>query len=130
YHFLKGAPEIGLAVYAASPVEQARTQEQIDQWAGEGLRVLGPSYRRHQTVEDHAGYSWAGLLAMEDPIRDGVMEAISVARRAGIQVKMITGDYRRTAERIGCNIGLMQPGDDVLEGVELASLNDRDLRER
>lgn len=130
YDFLKGAPEIVLSMCAASPVEQARTQEQIDQWAGEGLRLLGLAYRRHQTLENHTGYTWVGLLAMEDPIRDGVMEAIGVARRAGIQVKMITGDYRRTAERIGCNIGLMQPGDDVLEGAELASLSDRDLRER
>jgi Ca2+-transporting ATPase len=67
---------------------------------------------------------------MEDPIRDGVMEAISVARRAGIKVKMITGDYRRTAEQIGCNIGLMQPGDDILEGTELASISDHELQER
>ncbi len=51
---------------------------------------------------------------MEDPIREGVVEAIQVAQRAGIQVKMITGDYRRTAERIGRNIGLMKEGELII----------------
>lgn len=130
YDFLKGAPEIILEMCALRLAEKAAIQEKIDQWAGEGLRLLGLAYRPHKTLEDHTGYIWVGLLAMEDPIREGVVEAIGVARRAGIRVKMITGDYRRTAERIGCNIGLMQAGEEILEGAELAGLADEQLRER
>jgi Ca2+-transporting ATPase len=112
------------------PASQTRIQEQIKQWAGEGLRLLGLAFRPHRSLDDHWGYTWAGLLAMEDPVREGVVESLGVAHRAGIQVKMITGDYRLTAERIGRNIGLMQADEEVLEGSELAALNDEWLKER
>ncbi len=130
YDFLKGAPEIVLSMCSIDPDEQVRILGVIDQWAGDGLRLIGLAYRAHMTLEDHTNYTWVGLLAMEDPIRDGVIEAIGVAHRAGIRVKMITGDYRRTAERIGSNIGLMQPGEDILEGAELSGLSDQQLQER
>jgi len=67
---------------------------------------------------------------MEDPVREGVVEAIRVAQKAGIQVKMITGDYRKTAEHIACSIGLMNEGDQSLEGPEVAALSDEQLQER
>ena len=53
-----------------------------------------------------------------------------MAQRAGIQVKMITGDYRRTAERIARNIGLCAGEDQIMEGEELAALSDEQLQER
>ena len=129
-NYLKGAPEIVLEMCALDDGEKNRLLELIDAWAGDGLRLLGLAWRAHRSLEEHEGYTWAGLLAMEDPIRDGVVESVRVANRAGIRVKMITGDYRRTAERIACNIGLMQPGDEILEGVELAELPDAELQQR
>ena len=59
---------------------------------------------------------------MEDPVREGVVEAIQVAQKAGIQVKMITGDYRRTAEHIARSIGLMKKGDQTLEGAQIGCI--------
>jgi Ca2+-transporting ATPase len=67
---------------------------------------------------------------MEDPIREGVREAIQVALQAGIQVKMITGDYQRTAERIAAMIGLPVGQSQVMDGEELARLDDRQLADR
>ena len=91
---------------------------------------MGLACRPLGSLEDHSGYAWIGLIAMEDPIREGVREAVSLAQRAGIQVKMITGDYRRTAERIACNIGLLKAGEGTLEGEELERMSDEELRER
>jgi Ca2+-transporting ATPase len=110
----------------------------VDAWAGEGMRLLGLAYRPLGLLEDRNGYTWVGLLGMEDPIREGVHEAVEVARHAGIQIKMITGDYRRTAERIARNIGLlalseaegMEEGDEILEGDELSTLTDEQLQAR
>jgi magnesium-transporting ATPase (P-type) len=59
-----------------------------------------------------------------------VVEAVHVARRAGIKVKMITGDYPKTAEHIARRLGLMQAGERSLEGQELASLDDEALQAR
>lgn len=130
FDYLKGAPEIILTMCDTADEEKTRIQEKIDQWAGDGLRLLGLAYRPHKSLEDHSGYIWSGLLAMEDPIREGVKESLDLAYRAGIRVKMITGDYRRTAERIGSSIGLMHPEDEVVEGSELDALSDEDLKAR
>jgi len=130
YHFLKGAPEIVLKMCQINDGERQRILAQIEQWAGEGLRLLGLAYRHYGILEDHSGYKWVGLIGMEDPIREGVHEAVLLAKHAGIQVKMITGDYRRTAERIASNIGLLQNGEETLEGEELAQLNDEELAKR
>ena len=92
----------------------------MDDWAGEGLRLLGLAYRPMGKLEDYSGYTWVGLVGIQDPIRDGVQDSVNVAQHAGIQVKMITGDYRRTAEKIGRSIGLLKPNDHSLEGEELA----------
>jgi Ca2+-transporting ATPase len=128
--YLKGAPEIVLTMCQVDESDKTRLLTQVDQWAGEGLRLLGLAFRPHKALEGHTGYTWIGLLAMEDPVREGVMEAIHVAQQAGIQVKMITGDYQRTAERIGRNIGLIKEDDLVLAGEELAALSDETLQER
>ena len=130
YNYLKGAPEIVLDMCKVSATERDRILAQVDAWAGEGLRLLGLAYRPLGLLEDRNGYTWVGLLGMEDPIREGVHEAVEVAQHAGIQIKMITGDYRRTAERIARNIGLMEEGDEILEGDELSTLTDEQLQAR
>ena len=127
YDFLKGAPELVLEMCQVLPDKKASVLAMVETWAGEGLRLLGLAYRPHVSLENHSGYQWAGLVAMEDPIREGVRDAVQVAHRAGIQVKMITGDYRRTAERIASNIGIIQEGDVVLEGDDLSKLSDEQL---
>jgi len=129
YLFLKGAPEIVLAMCDVSIEERESLLAQVDEWAGEGLRLLGLACRSGGIMENYSGYTWLGLLGMEDPVREGVMQAIKVARHAGIQVKMITGDYRRTAERIASNISLMKEGDQTLEGGQTTALTDEQLRE-
>ena len=128
--FLKGAPEIVLGMCDLSAAERARVLATVDEWAGEGLRLLGLAFRQGGALDSYQGYTWIGLLGMEDPVREGVHEAIDVARQAGIQVKMITGDYRRTAERIGASIGLLQSGDQALEGAQVALLSDEELRQQ
>ncbi len=130
FNYLKGAPEIVLEMCQPKKNERSRILSQIEEWAGEGLRLLGLAYRADGPVEEHAGYTWLGLLGMEDPLREEVRESIQVARKAGIQVKMITGDYRKTAERIARNIGLMQAGDEIIEGEELEAMGDEELAGR
>ena len=63
-------------------------------------------------------------------MREGVPEAIQVAHHAGINIKMITGDYRKTAEKIAATIGLLKAGDLTLEGADVASLSDEELQQK
>ena len=129
YYFLKGAPEIVLGMCSVEDGLRQRILAQVDEWAGEGMRLLGLAYRQGGELETYSGYTWAGLLGMEDPVREGVVNAIQVARRAGIQTKMITGDYRRTAEKIAANIGLLNAGERSLDGEAIARLTDEQLQE-
>jgi Ca2+-transporting ATPase len=130
YNFLKGAPEIVLGMCKIAPEEKARFLALVDQWAGEGLRMIGLAYRPLGKLDDYSGYTWVGLVGMEDPVREGVIEAIRVAQKAGIQVKMITGDYLKTAEHIARSIGLMKEGEQSMEGPAVATLSDEQLQER
>ena len=50
-------------------LERERLLAQVDEWAGEGLRLLGLAFRRDGILEDYSGYTWLGLLGMEDPVR-------------------------------------------------------------
>jgi Ca2+-transporting ATPase len=130
FNFLKGAPEIVLTMCKVTEAERAEILAKVDSWAGEGLRLLGLAYRSMGALENHAGYTWLGLLGMEDPIRDGVVDSIRVAHEAGIHVKMITGDYRKTAEKIARTIGLMEQNEEIVEGDALAELTDEQLRKK
>ena len=131
YYFLKGAPEIVLGDVRC--LRQENRPATWRRWMSGPARACAcwawPTARMGR-LDDYTGYTWVGLLGMEDPVREGVLEAIQVAQHAGIQVKMITGDYRRTAERIARSIGLMQEGDQTLEGDEVAALSDEQLQER
>ncbi len=129
YNFLKGAPEIVLGMCNLSPEEEARYRLKVDQWAGEGLRMIGLAYRQLGKLDDYSGYSWVGLVGMEDPVRKGVVESVEVAQKAGIQVKMITGDYLKTAEHIARSIGIMKEGEQSLEGPAVAALSEKELQE-
>ena len=67
-------------------------------------------------------------MKISSSLQDFVREAIQVAQHAGIQVKVITGDYRLTAERIASSIGLFQEGDQTLEGAQINALTDGQLQ--
>jgi Ca2+-transporting ATPase len=129
YNFLKGAPEIVMGMCKLAPAEKTRILALADKWAGEGLRLIGLAYRPLGKLDDYSGYTWLGLVGMEDPVREGVMEAIQVAQKAGIHIKMITGDYLKTAEHIARSIGLLKEGESSMEGPEIAALSDEQLQE-
>ena len=130
FNYLKGAPEIVLDMCQLDEHEQLKILARVDDWAGDGLRLLGLAYRQMGELDNYSGYTWVGLVGMQDPIRDNVHEAVNIAQKAGIQIKMITGDYRRTAEKIGRTIGLLKPEDRSLEGEELALMSDQQLQQQ
>lgn len=130
HFFMKGAPEIILEMCKVESSLNQEIQATIDNWAASGLRTLGLAYRSGGELSDQANYIWVGLIGMEDPLREGVIDAIKVAQHAGIKVKMITGDYRLTAERIAKNVGILSEGLSVIEGDELGSMSDEELMNR
>jgi Ca2+-transporting ATPase len=70
-------------------------------------------------------FAWRGLVALADPLRAGVAEAVAEARGAGVRVLMLTGDHPETARAIAAQAGLR--AGHVMTGEELARLDDATL---
>jgi potassium/sodium efflux P-type ATPase len=108
----------------------------LDDFASEGLRVLGLAYRE---VEKQDNYSpsdvedeltFVGLTGMMDPPRPEVPRAINSCYSAGIKVIMTTGDYGLTALSIARKIGLVRTESArVITGAELTEMNDDEIKE-
>jgi Ca2+-transporting ATPase len=105
---VKGAPE---AVLDACGLDEKAMKEWLarnDALAGEGLRLLGLARgsARDAHAEPYRDLTFVGLVALRDPPRKDVREAIGRCRAAGIRVVMITGDQRNTAAAIAKAVGV------------------------
>jgi Ca2+-transporting ATPase len=97
---VKGAPETILDLCDMKPDELEAWLETVRLLSAEGKKVVGCGWlapEEELATEPDAGFRFAGLIAVTDPIRSGVPEAMAEARRAGIQVVMVTGDHLDTA---------------------------------
>ena len=141
--FVKGAPEVLLKMSDSvsdqngnpSAIQQDRLLAANETMAEKGLRVLGVAERELSATEFKAEeelfqyvreLTFVGLVGLMDPPRAEAHEAIKLCQRAGIEVKMITGDQKVTAFAIARELGLTGK---VIEGDELAGLDERELTE-
>jgi P-type Ca2+ transporter type 2C len=118
--------------------DRARISDDNDQMAAAALRVLGIAYRELRRIERHVLFEhdlvWLGLVAMTDPIRNGVGSAIRAFHRAGIDTVMITGDQPLTATAIGKELALSRNGPlkvyEVSRFADLEEIESADISER
>jgi Ca2+-transporting ATPase len=111
--FTKGAPEI-VARLVRQPEHTLVDAAAVR--AAQGFRVLGVARRAvepHATLDEsiEIGGELVGVVALRDPLRETSAEAVAAARRAGIEVRMLTGDHPETARTIGRELGL---GDETI----------------
>lgn len=129
----KGAPEAIADLCRLSPKERAAQSEAIDQMAARGLRVLAVAKGVGQPFDlpnsqHELALEYVGIVGLADPLRRGAAEAVAECLRAGIRVKMITGDYPVTAATIAREAGL--DARLPVSGVELDQLDDPALAGR
>lgn len=104
------------------------------QFAAEGFRVLGVGVLRlpiEQLPEDPTVLAWKplGLLVFYNPPKENAAEVVAGFRKAGIQVKMITGDYSETALAIASMLGILD-NQEVLTGAEVLGMAPSQLEEK
>jgi len=129
----KGAPEAILDLCHCDAARIAVVTAQVAALADAGLRVLGiaRSVLRTPALPDEQhdfDFEYLGLVALVDPVRAGVAEAVAECRTAGMRVVMITGDYPGTALGIARRIGLGDGAQRCVTGAELARMSDAVLR--
>lgn len=140
---VKGAPEQVMALCgsaldnqgASVPLDLQRWQQNIDQLAAQGLRVLAlagasPADMSGVLNVEQLGdqLQLLGVVGLLDPPRQEAMEAIAECHLAGIRVKMITGDHALTARAIAERLGLRNTGE-VATGQDIDALDDEQLLE-
>lgn len=127
--FIKGAPEVVLKMCHFDNQETVQKEmEKFQEWASNGLRVLGLAFKETKSLDSKKGYTWLGLVGIQDPIRKSAHASIQEATRMGIKVKIVTGDYLLTAMHIADQIGIDISDGKVLEGHEIEKMNDTQLR--
>jgi Ca2+-transporting ATPase len=107
---MKGAPETVLGMVQMADDARAAWLSRTADLAADGHKIIACAWRQVDVAwpggEPQRGYELAGLLAFEDPVREGVAEAIAACREGGIHVVMITGDHVLTARAVAQEIGL------------------------
>jgi Ca2+-transporting ATPase len=103
--YVKGAVEFVLPLCQAGGEDAPVANQQM---AERGLRVLAVATGHGEREENLA---LVGLVGIADPPRTEAIEAVAVARRAGIRTVMITGDHAATARAIAHELGILVPGE-------------------
>ena len=130
----KGAPEAIVDLCHMSAERSGRVVAEVAAMASQGLRVLGVAKANFAqsglpSIQHDFDFEFLGLIALEDPVRADVPQAIAECRGAGIRVVMITGDHPATAISIARQAGLATDGV-ALTGPEMAAMSDAELGAR
>ncbi len=110
-----------------------RADEANDDLAAQGLRLLAVATRRVADARARQGdverdLTLLGLVAMSDPPRPEVADAVAACRHAGIAIYMVTGDYGLTAEAVARRVGIVGTGTvRTVTGTELDAMDDAAL---
>jgi len=131
-------PRNGLVTTSITAEHYETINKLINFYASNSLRTIGMAYRdfeqwppRMAKRNDDAGVSFEDLLrnlvftaivGIQDPLREGVPEAVRLCQKAGVVVRMVTGDNKLTAEAIARECGILQPNSIVMEGPEFRNM--------
>lgn len=129
--FVKGAPEVLLTRSIVTEAERKHWQQAGSELAQKGQRILGFAFKvlpadQTLSLEEIKDLQFVGLAGIIDPPKENAVRAVEECLRAGIEVKMITGDHKETAQAIGEQIGLKHTKK-VLEGLDIDQLSDEEL---
>ena len=141
--YLKGAPERVLQMChrqrintGDAPLESAYWHTRIESLASQGQRVLAvackpvdPALQNLDFEHVDDGLVLLGLFGLIDPPRDEAITAVAQCQRAGIRVKMITGDHAVTARAIAAQLNLANTVE-AITGHELDQMDEQTLREK
>ncbi|MBQ3409573.1 MAG: calcium-translocating P-type ATPase, PMCA-type [Clostridia bacterium] len=140
----KGAPDILLErctkVYDNGNIEELSyssvnfLKKRNETMANKALRVIAVAYLDLDIIPQIIDSEFAennlifvGLIAMMDPPREGVKEAVQKCKEAGIKIAMITGDHISTARAIAQELGIFEKNDKFITGKELDNIDQKDL---
>ena len=135
--YIKGAPEIVMQMCDMTEEEAADYRRKLLEYQQGAMRTLAFACREHLPESSltlshpSAHATFLGIAAISDPVRSDVPLAVDECQRAGIDIKIVTGDTTATAIAIARQIGICCDGENqTITGRELAELSDDELLSR
>lgn len=135
--YVKGSPECVLAMCSLSDRERADVEHYIVQSQEKAMRVIAFAHKElaqlcaYEEESHHAAMEsemvFDGFVAISDPLRADVYEAVRNCRAAGIDLKILTGDNIVTAKTIASELQILSEGRIAVETSEIAALSDEAL---
>ena len=126
YLLVKGAPEIVMAMCDLSEEERGRAEAFLKEKQQKAMRTLAMAMKEEEEQSMHL----QAIAALADPVREDVPEAVEQCHKAGIEVKIVTGDVSGTAIEIARQIGIEPSEGFHITGAEFAALSDEEALER
>lgn len=143
YMFVKGAPEIVTDFCNMTQEVKSETSRKLQGWQEKAMRTLAFAYKElpanitkeeaENVTDKPNGMVMQAIAAITDPVRGDVPEAVKECQKAGIEVKIVTGDTSATAKEIAKQIGIWGNGtdeDSIIAGNDFAALSDKEAYER
>ena len=133
--FTKGSPEKIMAMCSISDDEKKGIEKAIEQFQNEAKRVIAFA---HKVVSDNvenirekleSDMIYDGFVAISDPVRKEVYDAVDQCRSAGINIKMLTGDNIVTATAIARELKILNENSIVLEAKDIDAIDDNTLKQ-
>ena len=115
-------------------LEKIKVKNENEQMAHKALRVIAVAYKDINEIPSKIdsknienNLTFMGLIGMIDPPREGVKEAVSTCKKAGIKTVMITGDHLETAKAIARDLGILNETEKAITGQELDKMTQEQL---
>lgn len=137
--YTKGSPELILAMCSITTTRRKDIEQQITNCQQKAMRIIAFA---HKQLDDTSNASqqereilesdlvFDGFVAIQDPLRDDVYDAVNSTKTAGIALKILTGDNITTATAIANQLGILTEGKIAVEAGEIAELTDEELLEK
>jgi Ca2+-transporting ATPase len=130
----KGAPEAIIAVSHLSESENKQVTDAIEKIANDGYRVLGVGVTEflgtnYPKTQQEFKFNFKGLVAFYDPPKANIQKVFATFYKAGIMVKIVTGDNAATTSTIAKQVGF-KDADKVLNGDELMKMDETTLKQK
>ncbi len=133
---VKGAPEMILKLSSSFEGNLTREiiEKEIKREGEEGKRILAIAFKEFEgndfSESDEKDLIFLGYFSFKDPLKETAREAVQLAKRLGIQIKIVTGDSREVAGAIAKEIGLIKDPQKVILGETLDSYSEGDFEKK
>lgn len=128
---VRGAPEVVLSRCRVGKGEARELKSLFEKLSSQGHRLVGVAERRGQISEslrdevEKGGFAWLGIVVFDDPVRGDLADDVEKLRDAGVDFRVITGDFAGTAGYVMEQLGI-EVGGRIILGPEFAGMSKRE----